>query len=74
MLEEAELDPTRLELLDAEEADAELSVSDSAPPLLLDTELDPARLELLGDKEAVVIAEEVVLITGDDEVVTTFPA
>jgi len=62
------------ELLDIEEADAELTVSESVPLLLLEEELDPATLELLDDNEAVVTAEEVVLVTEEDVVVTMLPA
>lgn len=62
------------ELLDTEEADAELTVTDSAPVLLLEEELDPATLELLDDKEAVIDAEEVVLVTEEVVVVIMFPA
>jgi hypothetical protein len=62
------------ELLDIEEADGELTVSESVPLLLLKEELDPATLELLDDKEAVIDAEEVVLVTEVVVVVTMFPA
>lgn len=61
-------------LLDIEEADTELTVSESAALLLLETELVPATMELLDDKEAEIDAEEVVLITEDVVVVTMFPA
>jgi len=62
------------ELLDIEEADTELTVSESAALLLLETELVPATMELLDDKEAEIDAEEVVLITEEVVVVTMFPA
>jgi len=62
------------ELLDIEEADTELTVSESAALLLLETELVPATMELLDDKEAEIDAEEVVLIIEEVVVVTMFPA
>lgn len=62
------------ELLDIEESDAELTVSESAPLLLLEEELDPATLKLLDDKETVIDTEEVVLIIEEVVVVTMFPA
>lgn len=62
------------ELLDIEEAGAELTVSESAPLLLLEEELDSATLELLDDKETVIDAEEVTLIIEEVVVVTMFPA
>ena len=62
------------ELLDIEEAGAELTVSESAPLLLLEEEIDPATLELLDDKETVIDTEEVVLIIEEVVVVTMFPA
>ena len=48
--EEAELEPVALELLDVAEAVNELTVGDTAPPLVLEEELDPATLELLAVK------------------------
>lgn len=57
---EVELGPAMLELLDAEEPVAELTVGDTTPLLLLETEpetepdaeLDPATLELLDAEES----------------------
>jgi len=63
LLLDAELDPAALELLNVELDPTELE--------LLDTELDP--IELLKLEDTIVI-DEVVLVTGKDDVVTTFPA
>jgi hypothetical protein len=65
LLPEAELEPI--------DEVAELTVGGTAPLLLLEAEPDPATLELLEGREAVVIIDEVVLVTEKEEVVITFP-